>query len=92
MMEDRAMELLDECLRDSQNSSEVLRCINIGLLCVQQRHVDRPNMSSVVLMLGSESALPQPKKPGYFLETDPPQEYSESTQNNVTISVVEPRL
>ena len=26
-------------------------------------------MSSVVVMLGSESELPQPKQPGYFMET-----------------------
>jgi hypothetical protein len=46
----------------------VLRCIHLSLLCVQQRPEDRPSMSSVVVVLGSESALPQPKKPGFFLE------------------------
>jgi len=45
---------------------EVLRCIQIGLLCVQERAEDRPKMSSVVLMLGSEKGeIPQPKRPGY---------------------------
>ena len=42
------------------------RFIHLSLLCVQQRPEDRPSMSSVVL--GNESALPQPKKPGFFLE------------------------
>ena len=64
------MELLDECLGESCTVSEVLRCIHLSLLCVQQRPEDRPSISSVVVMLGSESALPQPKQPGFFLEKD----------------------
>ena len=43
--------------------SEELRCIHLSLLCVQQRPEDRPSISSVVVMLGSENALPQPKQP-----------------------------
>ncbi|GMP65591.1 hypothetical protein CsSME_00026318 [Camellia sinensis var. sinensis] len=38
------------------------------LLCVQQCPEDRPSMSSVVLMLGGEGALPRPKQPGFFAE------------------------
>ena len=69
--EGRPFELLDECLISSDdNVDEVLRCIHIGLLCVQQSPADRPSMSSVVLMLGSENELPQPKQPGYFMETE----------------------
>jgi hypothetical protein len=46
----------------------VLRCIHLSLLCVQQRLENRPSMSFVVVVLGNESALPQPKNPGFFLE------------------------
>ncbi|GMN61950.1 hypothetical protein TIFTF001_031032 [Ficus carica] len=92
MNEGREIEMLDSSLRDSHSSSEVLRCIHVGLLCVQQRTADRPNMSSVVVMLGSESVLPQPKKPGYFMETDPPQGcHDSSPSNKFTISVLEAR-
>ncbi|GMN66140.1 hypothetical protein TIFTF001_035212 [Ficus carica] len=44
MNEGREIEMLDSSLRDSHSSSEVLRCIHVGLLCVQQRTADRPNM------------------------------------------------
>ncbi|KAL7185701.1 hypothetical protein ACSBR2_027625 [Camellia fascicularis] len=66
--EDRSMELIDESLRDSCDLFEVLRSIHVGLLCVQQHPEDRPSMSTVVLMLGSEGVLPLPKQPGFFTE------------------------
>ena len=38
----------------------------MGLLCMQQRPEDKPNMSSLVLMLGGEYALPNPKQLDFF--------------------------
>ena len=71
MKEGKGFEIIDKCLRDSyENIEEALRCIHVGLLCVQQNPVDRPNMSSVILMLSGEGVLPQPKPPGYFMVTD----------------------
>ncbi|CAL5393237.1 unnamed protein product [Camellia sinensis] len=68
--EDRSLELIDEALWDSCYLNEVLRSIHIGPLCVQQCLEDRPSMSSVVLMLGSEGALPWAKQPGFFTESN----------------------
>ncbi|GLT56875.1 hypothetical protein SLA2020_298900 [Shorea laevis] len=64
--EGRPMGLIENVLSEFTTPSEVLRCIHIGLLCVQQRPEDRPDMLSVVLMLRGESALPEPKQPGFF--------------------------
>ncbi|KAK9155983.1 hypothetical protein Sjap_003463 [Stephania japonica] len=69
--EDRALELVDEVvvMEDKLSRFEVLRCIHVGLLCVQQRPDDRPTMPSVVMMLGSDSTnLPQPRQPGFYYE------------------------
>ncbi|KAM5586615.1 hypothetical protein ABKV19_005509 [Rosa sericea] len=60
------LEMVDVTLCDSCNITEVLRCLHVGLLCVQQVPEDRPSMSSVVLMLGSEVKLPSPKQPGFY--------------------------
>lgn len=60
--------MIDPLLEDLKGLSEILRSIQVGLLCVQQSPEDRPSMSSVVLMLSSENALPQPKQPGFFTE------------------------
>lgn len=64
--EERCLELVDSCLRNSCNLSEVVRSIHVGLLCVQEHPDDRPTMSSVVMMLSNDVALPQPKHPGFF--------------------------
>ncbi|GMN64559.1 hypothetical protein TIFTF001_033632 [Ficus carica] len=67
--EDKALDLMDVCLKESCVESQVLRCIQVGLLCVQKFVDDRPTMSSVVFMLENEgTTLPQPKQPGFFIE------------------------
>ncbi|XP_037489803.1 receptor-like serine/threonine-protein kinase SD1-8 [Triticum dicoccoides] len=43
--------------------SGLLRCIQIGLLCVQYLPEHRPSMSEVVAMLNNSSQLPRPLKP-----------------------------
>lgn len=59
------MVLLDEAIECSNPISKVLRCLQIGLLCVQEGREDRPTMADVVVMLSNEGvALPQPKRPG----------------------------
>ncbi|XP_052289598.1 G-type lectin S-receptor-like serine/threonine-protein kinase SD1-1 isoform X38 [Citrus sinensis] len=90
-------QLIDPCVQDSFNLAEVIRCIHIGLLCVQQHPKDRPSMPSVILMLGSETVLPQPKQPGYLADWKSiRQDYSSSTPescstNTITISELEGR-
>uniref|UniRef100_M4CIU7 Receptor-like serine/threonine-protein kinase n=1 Tax=Brassica campestris TaxID=3711 RepID=M4CIU7_BRACM len=103
--EGKGIEIVDPIIIDDSSSAvlrthEILRCIQIGLLCVQERAEDRPVMSTVMVMLGSETtAIPQPKRPGFcvgrsLLET----ESSSSTQrgdevsvNQITLSVIDAR-
>ncbi|XP_062087462.1 cysteine-rich receptor-like protein kinase 10 isoform X2 [Humulus lupulus] len=50
------------------SASEIMRCIHIGLLCVQENLVNRPIMNTVALMLNSSSvSLPLPSKPAFFM-------------------------
>eukprot|EP00261_Vitis_vinifera_P017123 XP_010646639.1 PREDICTED: putative receptor-like protein kinase At4g00960 isoform X1 [Vitis vinifera] len=54
----------------SGSRSEIMRCIHIGLLCVQENVADRPTMASVVLMLSSYSiTLPLPSQPAFFMHS-----------------------
>lgn len=59
---------MDPALTESYSKDEVVRCINIGLLCVQEDADARPSMASILNMLNNNSiTLPEPKKPPYFL-------------------------
>jgi hypothetical protein len=58
------LELLDEAVESSHFTTQLLRCLHVGLLCVQECPDDRPSMSSVFMMLSSDNTeLPDLKKP-----------------------------
>lgn len=67
-MSGTVLEVVDPCMNGSFLEKEVLKCVHIGLLCVQGNPVDRPTMSAVVTMLGSETftlhALSKPRRNG----------------------------
>ncbi|KAH7660806.1 S-receptor-like serine/threonine-protein kinase protein [Dioscorea alata] len=64
--EGKVLDLLDPLIGNLFSVSQVMRCVNIGLLCVQEKAEDRPIMSSVVIMLGNDDApLAMPKAPGF---------------------------
>lgn len=54
-------------LDDGYARNQALRCIHIGLLCVQQDPGDRPDISTVVFMLTRDSMeLRPPSQPAFF--------------------------
>ncbi|KAA3455630.1 G-type lectin S-receptor-like protein serine/threonine-protein kinase B120 [Gossypium australe] len=64
--EDKAMDLVDPSIRDSCSPNEMLKCIHIGMLCVQDSAMHRPTMATVMLLLESETpTLPMPRQPSY---------------------------
>ncbi|GKB56913.1 kinase RLK-Pelle-DLSV family protein, partial [Tanacetum coccineum] len=81
------LDMLDPTLKTGSGSlRDTIRCIHIGLLCVQENVVDRPTMASVVLMLNSLSlTLPLPSGPAFSMhsKTDPEMPlFSEYTSSN----------
>ncbi|KAK4588224.1 hypothetical protein RGQ29_019279 [Quercus rubra] len=90
--------LIDPVISKPCFEMEILRCIHVGLLCVQEFAKDRPIVSVVISMLKSEIVdLPHPKQPAFTerqiaLDT----KSSQHTQikcyvNNVTITMVQGR-
>ncbi|KAK8575359.1 hypothetical protein V6N12_063034 [Hibiscus sabdariffa] len=62
------LELLDPSLGTCYSRNEVIQCIHIGLLCVQEDPTLRPSMAAIVLMLNSFSVtLQAPQRPVTFL-------------------------
>ncbi|XP_059449691.1 G-type lectin S-receptor-like serine/threonine-protein kinase At4g03230 [Corylus avellana] len=89
--EDKALDLMDQTLGESCNTNEFLRCVNVGLLCVQEDPSDRPTMSNAVFMLGSETAtLPTPKQPAFVVRRSLSSSKPESL-NELTASIEEGR-
>ncbi|XP_065862216.1 G-type lectin S-receptor-like serine/threonine-protein kinase At4g27290 [Euphorbia lathyris] len=94
--EGKSLEFVDSLVGESSDLSQVMRCIHISLLCVQQHADERPSMGSVILMLSSEISLPQPKEPG-FLKDSKGSFYFESSSSNiestndVSFSLLHPR-
>ncbi|XP_044461362.1 putative cysteine-rich receptor-like protein kinase 16 [Mangifera indica] len=67
--EETALNMIDPTLR-GHFSGEIIRCIHIGLLCVQENEADRPTMTAVVLMLTSGSvSIAVPSKPAFYMNT-----------------------
>ncbi|EEF51886.1 conserved hypothetical protein [Ricinus communis] len=56
-----------QCTKE-QLRNDIMRCMHIGLLCVQENAADRSTTASVVLMLSSHSlSLQQPSQPAFLI-------------------------
>ncbi|XP_004301473.1 PREDICTED: G-type lectin S-receptor-like serine/threonine-protein kinase At1g61390-like [Fragaria vesca subsp. vesca] len=93
--EGRAMELVDEVLGDSYSKSEVMTCVHVGLVCVQDNAADRPTMVDVASILSSENDGPLPMLPLFTIQNSAynPQhpENTISSKNEASITVIEGR-
>ncbi|XP_019419842.1 PREDICTED: G-type lectin S-receptor-like serine/threonine-protein kinase At1g11330 isoform X2 [Lupinus angustifolius] len=59
--------LIDPQISNPSFHTDILRCIHIGLLCVQELAIERPTMTKVISMLNSETVnLPPPKQPAFI--------------------------
>lgn len=91
------MEIVDQSLGESLCDLEVQRCIQIGLLCVQDYAAERPSMSAVVFMLGNDSTLPDPKQPAFIFKKINYESSNPSTSegiysvNDASITMIEAR-
>ncbi|KAL3615020.1 hypothetical protein CASFOL_040681 [Castilleja foliolosa] len=93
--------VIDERLCSPSYREEVVRCVHIGLLCVQEVPNDRPFMSSVLSMLRSEIIeLPKPKQSAFVSNSNHSRTGTSSSQqsqksssslNTVTLSVFDGR-
>lgn len=92
----RGMEFIDSSLDDSRSPCKLMRCMQIGLLCVQEDPLDRPSMLIVSSMLKNENVeIPPPKMPAFSIKRD--EERTSASQeknwsiNDTTISEMVPR-
>ncbi|XP_040384338.1 G-type lectin S-receptor-like serine/threonine-protein kinase B120 [Oryza brachyantha] len=93
--EGRWSDLVDPTPRDAYPEHRVLRCVQVGLMHVQENAADRPTMNDVISMLTSESmTLPDPKQPAFLsivLPTEMDVQDGSFSQNAITITDLEGR-
>jgi hypothetical protein len=98
--EEEAVSLIDPEICNPDYVDDILRCIHIGLLCVQEIAKERPTMATVVSMLNSEIVkFPHPSQPAFIQrQTEHKGESSQSQQshdsnsrNGVTITNLQGR-
>ncbi|KAI9112891.1 hypothetical protein K1719_016208 [Acacia pycnantha] len=94
----KCLELMDPMLKDSYMANEVLKCIHIGLLCVQEDPDDRPTMSTIVFMLASDTmTLPSPNPPAFSRrksledQSSTSKTFIDASVNEITVSHITPR-
>ncbi|KAH0894542.1 hypothetical protein HID58_056971 [Brassica napus] len=84
----KPLELMDPVLVSNFQMTEMVRCIHIGLLCVQEDPVDRPTIPNIVLMLTSNIVtLPVPGEPGLFFQSRSTNDPLDSDQSMKSKSV-----
>ncbi|GMY37162.1 G-type lectin S-receptor-like serine/threonine-protein kinase At1g11330 [Fagus crenata] len=94
---DNIVALIDPMISEPCFEIEILRCVHVGLLCVQEFAKDRPTISVVISMLKSEIVdLPHPKQPAFTERQALDSESSQRKQricsiNNVTVTMVQGR-
>ncbi|KAK1679945.1 hypothetical protein QYE76_040793 [Lolium multiflorum] len=87
------VEIMDSSMTSHSPGDQMLKCIHIGLLCVQENPADRPLMSVVTVLLSSSTvSLQAPSRPAFCIEksgandsdihTEPYRGNSESTSRS----------
>jgi hypothetical protein len=95
--EGKTEELADSSFMESCIGDEVVLCIHVALLCVQDNPDDRPLMSSIVSILDNGStSLPAPNSPAYFTRQNVEMEElfrddNQNSVNSVTLTEIEGR-
>ncbi|KAG2267922.1 hypothetical protein Bca52824_062477 [Brassica carinata] len=88
--EGEAASLADPNVFDESFEKEITKCVQIGLLCVQEVANDRPNVSTVIWMLTTENTnLKEPKQPAIIARRGTSEaESSDQSSQKVSINDV----
>ena len=90
--EANAMEFIDPSLDDTSSLYKLIRCMHVGLLCVEEKWMHRPSMLDVSAMLRNEYAdVPIPKRHAFSTSKDEDEKKGTEMEevcsvNNQTIS------
>eukprot|EP00253_Pinus_taeda_P027798 PITA_27798 len=84
--------IIDAAIIETCDENQAVRCIQVGLLCLQAESSLRPPMSTVTLMLSLDSitGIPDPTKPAFVSsDVSPNTESTSASASNATDSINE---
>ncbi|CAJ2670175.1 unnamed protein product [Trifolium pratense] len=88
--EDNILSLIEPEIYDDSHHKNILRCIHIGLLCVQEAATDRPTMAAVISMLNSETIdIPPARQPAFLLRQNMMNTISSESYSNNVLSITD---
>ncbi|KAI4331991.1 hypothetical protein L6164_016934 [Bauhinia variegata] len=92
--EGTALNVVDPTICEGPRN-EIMKCIHVGLLCVQENADERPTMAAVVIMLSSNSTtLPSPSHPAFYMidtSCSAGTHSVEASINEASITEIDPR-
>ena len=84
------MDLVDPVLENNYQPEEVIKCIHIGLLSIQEDPVRRPRMNTIVAILNGDSInLPMPKAPQFLGNPTSPSDETASNPCTMTVNITD---
>ncbi|KAF7154467.1 hypothetical protein RHSIM_Rhsim01G0039400 [Rhododendron simsii] len=94
----KSMEFMDPLMDDTNSACKLMRCMQVALLCVQEKWEDRPSMLEVYSMLKNETEdVPTPKRHAFSTRNDMDEENNLKSKEEIcsvnfaTMSQVMPR-
>ncbi|XP_057969599.1 cysteine-rich receptor-like protein kinase 19 [Malania oleifera] len=89
----QGMEFMDPSLDDSTSPWKLMKCMQVALLCLQDKREDRPSMLEVYSMLKNETAtITIPKRPAFSVKGGEDEgDQREICSNDTTITQLVPR-
>ncbi|KAG5564152.1 hypothetical protein RHGRI_000368 [Rhododendron griersonianum] len=84
----KSMEFMDPLMDDTNSACKLVRCMQVALLCVQEKWEDRPSMLEVYSMLKNEiEDVPTPKMHAFAARKDMDVEnYQKSTEETCSVN------
>ncbi|KAI8562544.1 hypothetical protein RHMOL_Rhmol03G0044000 [Rhododendron molle] len=83
----KRMEFMDPLMDDTNLGCKLLRCMQVALLCVQEKWEDRPTMLEVYSMLKNEiEDVSAPKMPAFSTKTDMDEENHHKSWEEICFS------
>ncbi|XP_021741439.1 ephrin type-B receptor 3-like [Chenopodium quinoa] len=97
--EDEGKEFVDPSLDDSNSKYKLMRCMQVALLCVQEKQEDRPSMLEISAILNNKiEHIMNPKRPAFSTKPDaepsqqlPCSQHLNYSNTDSVLSELEPR-